>query len=130
MRHWSGSIYWASEECETEHHFISNFDVEAKNRRDAIKLVLDAHWDDRLDSASCHPIIKWAKLEALQMSYAEALAVSDLLELIFSICCRCLTPIPLLEHNPGTGSVILSLRQVVEFLRRAGVEVPAKVAAI
>ena len=59
MRRWLGSLYWASEDSETEHHFIANFNVEAKMRRDAMKAVLDEHWDDRLDAASCYPVFKW-----------------------------------------------------------------------
>jgi len=126
MRRWLGSLYWASEDNETEHHFIANFNVEARMRRDAMKAVLDEHWDDRLDSASCYPVFKWKQRAPVlvEVSNAEAIAISNKLGEILQAGNRCVTPalysdaLRDVEAEFGIGSVVLALRQIVGFLQR------------
>ena len=126
MRQWIGSLYWASEDNETEHHFIANFNVEAKIRRDAMRLVLDAHWDARLDAASCYPVFKWEQRAPVlaEVTNAQAIAISDKLGKILQDCNRCVTPalykdaLRDVEAEFGIGAVILALRQLAGFLQR------------
>ena len=107
---WTGSLYWATEENETEHHFIANFDVEAKIRRDAMKLILDAEWDDRLDGASCYPVFKWGKIQnpvAVYVSLAEAIEIGRKVnKLLKQNTAEILEQV---EKVHGTGSVLLAL---------------------
>jgi hypothetical protein len=129
MRQWVGSIYWSSEDNETEHHFIANFNVEAKMRRDAMKLILERHWGTRFQGL--HPVFKWGQVIAsvrTEVSNAEAIAISDRLGKILQTTCvlPATTSVSALyegalrdvEAEFGVGSVILALRQVVGFLQR------------
>jgi len=126
LRPWAGSLYWACEDSETEHRFIANFNVMAKTRRDAMKMVLDEHWDDRLDSASCYPVFKWEQRGRVlsEVTNAEAIAISNKLGKILQEGNRSITPalyadaLRDVEAEFGIGAVILALRQVVGFLQR------------
>ena len=59
MEHYKGHLYYVDEN-RAKHH-MAEFDVTAISREQAERLVLDEHWDDRLDAASCAPHIEFTE---------------------------------------------------------------------
>ena len=48
-----------------EYHPIGPFVATASNQMEAFERVMDNAWDDRLDSASCTPVMKWFSTEEI-----------------------------------------------------------------
>lgn len=122
---YTGTLYY--EEFGGVKRPLAQFDVEAESRIKAIEKVLDKEWDARLDAADCAPVFEWDEIPGrvrVEVSYAEALAVSDLLGVVLQHENRCVTPatyteaLKRAEEKFGIGCVVLALRQVVGFLRR------------
>jgi len=55
---WKFSLYW-KDPAQDELHFLGSADFGKDHDADAIKKsLMDAFWDDRLDSTGCIPVVK------------------------------------------------------------------------
>ena len=66
MTRYKAVIYYQDDE-QVKHHLATDSCM-AYDEMEARDKLLDRHWDSRLDSASCQPILEWQKLETTEFT--------------------------------------------------------------